>query len=446
MSKLFSWGACSLLLLSSVVSSCSSDTNEPLAPSEVASSPSGSLSMPVSNASESSTASIDISSLNTVALDYVNNAKTLLYATDAIAVPAPQVPIPDDGDPSGPSTNSNPMSARLSDLDIVDIETGQQIDFYSLPKVEREAFVENLLIEDAATISSRLAIAPEATHQLALENETTQALIQEQGLTAMSVGSSVASTSSTAVSSRSARSTTPPIKKIDHKRFFSTLQKRLGDKMEASQKSSANEARTISISLGGDYPKVSLDRVKAAWMKSARRGDFILAIPSHGQPWVHANLSSGVRFKVGHAGILDSTITSETEKNKRVTIEAYTSGVQRLRYMDWDTPHYVMGIQRVRYRWRWRGFRSGFRKVCTPVSNPGALADWANRYIGHEYVRWYEFLTAKWAAPKRFTCTTLVWWCSKKAYNINVSSWYSPLVSPSGLFTDDETYIRHDIQ
>lgn len=26
---------------------------------------------------------------------------------------------------------------------------------------------------------------------------------------------------------------------------------------------------------------------------------------------------------------------------------------------------------------------------------------------------------------------------------INVSSWYSPLVTPSGLLTDDETYVRY---
>ena len=33
----------------------------------------------------------------------------------------------------------------------------------------------------------------------------------------------------------------------------------------------------------------------------------------------------------------------------------------------------------------------------------------------------------------------------KKAYGINVSSWYSPLVTPSGLLTDDETYVRYNI-
>lgn len=149
---------------------------------------------------------------------------------------------------------------------------------------------------------------------------------------------------------------------------------------------------------------------------------------------------------MGHAGIISSRITPWTTKKEPTTIEAYTDGVQLLNFSEWDTPHYVMGVQRVKYKWRWRGFKSRFYKECSPVTNPEALGTWANKYIGKRYVRWYEFATAKWTAPSRFTCTTLVWWCAKKAYGINVSSWYSPLVSPSGLLTDDETYIRENVQ
>lgn len=105
----------------------------------------------------------------------------------------------------------------------------------------------------------------------------------------------------------------------------------------------------------------------------------------------------------------------------------------------------LLGIQKVQWKWRWRGFKSRFYREITHM-HPNALADWANNYVGREYVNWYEFATAKWAAPSRFTCTTLVWWCSKKAYGVNVSSWYSPLVTPSGLFTDSCTYIRAEVK
>ena len=78
--------------------------------------------------------------------------------------------------------------------------------------------------------------------------------------------------------------------------------------------------------------------------------------------------------------------------------------------------------------------------------DPSSLADWAERYLWNEYVEWYEFATAKWAASERFTCTLLVWWCAKKAYDVNISDWYSPLVTPDGLYTDESTYIRSNVQ
>lgn len=96
--------------------------------------------------------------------------------------------------------------------------------------------------------------------------------------------------------------------------------------------------------------------------------------------------------------------------------------------------------------WRWRGFRSGLYREVTRMANTDALADEARHHLGKEYVKWYEFATAKWAAPRRFTCTTLVWWCSKKAYGVNVSNWYSPLVTPSGLFTDSNTYLIREVR
>ena len=102
-----------------------------------------------------------------------------------------------------------------------------------------------------------------------------------------------------------------------------------------------------------------------------------------------------------------------------------------------------MGVRRVTRRWQCWPPR--YRTVYSPVSNPSALAYWVEKYRGRGYVTKKEFLTAKWAAPARFTCTTLVWWCAKKAYGVNVSAWYAPLVTPDGLFTDDCTYVRKNV-
>ena len=84
--------------------------------------------------------------------------------------------------------------------------------------------------------------------------------------------------------------------------------------------------------------------------------------------------------------------------------------------------------------------------IKTPVSNPSLLATWAEKYKDKAYVKWYEFLTAKWAAPTRFTCTTLVWWCTKKAYGERISPWYSTLVTPSDVLCDNNTYLKVTIE
>ena len=81
-------------------------------------------------------------------------------------------------------------------------------------------------------------------------------------------------------------------------------------------------------------------------------------------------------------------------------------------------------------------WKKGLHRVYTPVSNVSKLADKAEKYKGCKYVEWYEFLTPKWVAPKRFTCTTLVWWCAKEVYDVKISPWYTAMVTPSAVLTE----------
>lgn len=433
------------MLFTFVGVSCSSNADEPLSSQEVEAhqlvSDIGPRALaPASVANDPGS----ISSLNQLAVDYVNNAKTLLYATGALDKPSQTVSSYESLLEDGSSSEANPMSLRLQLLDIVDEDSGKPIKFYDLSPEHKAVFVDKLLQEDATTISTRLELAPEAGYQLELENEATRELIQQNGLTMLRVGEPVGTRPSLSSVPGSPEQSSLEIKKVDHNVFFSALQKKIESKLKSQEK------RGSGFRLAGgssSYPKISANKVRSVWARSARPGDFVVALPVHNIPWIYVNIGPGASFRVGHAGVINSHVTEWTEVDIPVTVETYKDGgVKQLRISSWDTPHYVMGVQRVRYRWRWRGFRSGFYKESRPVSNPEALAYWANQYLGRKYVRWYEFLTAKWAAPSRFTCTTLVWWCAKKAYGINVSSWYSPLVSPSGLFTDDETYLRAVVQ
>ncbi|MDR1006752.1 MAG: hypothetical protein LBL74_07820 [Bacteroidales bacterium] len=193
---------------------------------------------------------------------------------------------------------------------------------------------------------------------------------------------------------------------------------------------------------------VDNSRLKYLLKRYGRRGDFLVTLPHNNHPWLYINFSNE-RYKVGHAAIITQPVTdTATSINDTLTVETWTgNGVCKKRIQNWNkVPSYLMGIQKVEWKWRWRGFRSWWYKVKTPVSNPNKLANRAEQYLGHQYVYWYEFVTAKWAAPARFTCTTLVWWSSKKEYDINISDWYAPLVSPTGLYLDESTYCRVHIK
>ncbi len=102
-----------------------------------------------------------------------------------------------------------------------------------------------------------------------------------------------------------------------------------------------------------------------------------------------------------------------------------------------------MGIQDVEYYFSWKHF--SIRRECHPV-NSIPLRDWANKYIGVEYARNVKFPIAKLVAPHYFTCTTLVWWSSKKAYGINLSRWLSSIVTPADLLIDENSYIITSIE
>ncbi len=364
-----------------------------------------------------------------IALEYCDNAKIIMYATSAFERPSENVSYENLLDNSS-EPKENPMSLKFNSLEIEDETTKRRINFFDLPQEQKEVFTDLLLLEEAKSMTAKIEAVPALKKFLLKENFATSRVIEREGLSKLQVGT---------ISSglRSAEEIVPVNEKG---KFF----KMLSEEIEKELSGDVPQTRSLGISF--NYPKVPVDRVKKAWRRSSRRGDFVVAIPNHFAPWIYLNAGKNVKFSIGHAGIINSKIDSNIKDEESVTIEAYKKeGVRRLTISEWDTPHYVMGVQKVKWVWKWKWFKSGLYKETKPVSNPGALADWANKYVGRRYVYAHEFFTAKWAAPKRFTCTTLVWWCAKKAYGINVSGWYSPLVTPSGLLTDDETYVRENV-
>ena len=357
------------------------------------------------------------------AMAYCDNTKTMIYATEALQ--RPNVPQGVSLEMDSAYLKENPMSLKLNSLDICDEETGEPINFFDLPEEQKKVFLDLYLLEEAKSLSKKLEQAPQLRTSLGKRNGALARLIAENNLLKQKVGYEYEEQRVCSDIDENQRK----LRKFNYYKAFDLIK----------EDRRGGGGRYFSSS-----PLVSfVERVKHAWEKDSRRGDIVVRIPHHNVPWTFINICDKDRL-VGHAGIITHHIKSSTRLDDEVTIECFPNeGVCYKRISDWEISHYVLGVQKVKYKWSWRAF-----KVVKTESrvDPGALADWAERYLDHEYVKWYEFATAKWAAPERFTCTSLVWWCAKKAYGINVSDWYSPLVTPDGLYTDESTYIRRNVQ
>lgn len=367
---------------------------------------------------------------------YYNNLKTIMYATDALVVNDQQLR-------SSSLEENNPIISKLNSLVIEDEETRTKIGFYDLPIEQRQVFIEFLLAKEAEDLTMKCTTIKGLNTLIQKENEITEQLLREEEITLKTIGQS------TELRSNGSKS-------LATKRFFKRREELISNDLHPEDTISDLRSASWVIS-GNNVPLVAIpsDKVRNAWAGIARRGDFLLALPVFEDPSV-INNKNNQWGKWGHAGILCRDVNYNTLVDAKLTLESYPpkngrkDGVQWYRPIDWQTYHYVMGICSLSYKWKWKGLKSGFYKVRTPVSNPGALADEAMKYIDCGYANdAWDFITAKSKAErhknKKFTCTSLVWYCSKQAYNINVSSWYSTLVSVTGLFTDDCTYIREKI-
>jgi hypothetical protein len=351
--------------------------------------------------------------LNAEAVAYFENIKTAIFATGS------NLPATRSGD------EPNPLVEKLESIEIVKDETSSDVSFFDMDETEQVLFLNDWSLFQAEQMSQKIAANPELLEFVLIENEVVRSVLDEEII--------------------QTRSGKPKIQ--DNRAFFDKIQQRMAEKGKELEESLAQESvndapeTRIGISFGSNTIPVS--RLKSNLVSYSRKGDFIVSLPKHGQPYIYLDFGND-KFKVGHAGILTKQVTNADQYYSAISVGAHTEdpGVQTEYMQDWSVQCYIMGIQRVKWVWKWRGFKSGFYRTCTPVSNPGALADWAEGYRGRAYVKWYEFLTAKWAAPSRFTCTTLVWWCAKKAYDVNVSAWWATMVTPSGLVTDESTYVR----
>lgn len=315
-----------------------------------------------------------------------------------------------------------PVQAKLATIDI-ETEDGTIVSFFDLPENEQLDFLDYYSNDQAMRLSKKIELIPPIEEYVAAQNEVVLEALEE----------ACCITKSGIIEINNPQS------------LFATITKKM-DEMSSNFEYDGNMAGTKGIAYSFGSYEVEFEKARSLMAGEAKRGDIIVALPTHNYPRSLIDFGNK-RYMVGHSEIFTNDITISTKKSDICSIGAWTDdGVSKQPFSNWCWRSYVVGVCSYKIKWKWRGLKSWFYPEQTPVSNPSLLATWAEKYEGHDYVRWYEFATPKWVAPDRFTCTSLVWWCAKKAYNEKISPWYSTLVTPSDVLCDNNTYLKVTVE
>lgn len=305
------------------------------------------------------------------------------------------------------------------------MEDGSIITYFDLPEEEQNEFIDSYTQHQAELLTLKIEQVPPLEQYVAAQNRVITTVLNDQAIVTKSDGR---------------------LRIIDHETFFSKLSEEMNE-MKTHFEYQIEDPVKTKLAYSSSEFEVEFSKVRRLMAGKAKRGDVIVALPTHNYPKSLIDFGNK-KYMVGHAEIFTKNITSTTTLTEKVSIGAWMEdGVSRQSLNEWCWRSYVVGVCSYKVKWKWRGFKSGFYLVQTPVSNPALLATWAEKYEGKEYVKGlFEFATPKWVAPNRFTCTSLVWWCAKKAYGAKISPWYSTLVTPSDVLCDNNTYIKVTIE
>lgn len=293
--------------------------------------------------------------LHREAVRYVDNIKSVLYATNAFERPDIRSSYENLMD-NQENFSGNPMSLKLNFLDIYDEDGRRDINFYDMPREQQELFVDKLLEEQRNSLSEKLDSFPELTFTLKMENEATEKVLAEQQIPLRHVGDleeplksdELAKALSEALEGnkhmylpyqsnapQELRSAARPAPKSKEQclALFKMLNEAIAQKSEsvaatqpepqALQHQGGLEGEAPKTPEGGDEfigigfgwwsQRVHPEHVRNMWARYAQRGNIVVALPIHGWPFTFVNLNKG---PVGHAGIIGKKINYSQDIDK----------------------------------------------------------------------------------------------------------------------------------
>lgn len=315
---------------------------------------------------------------------------------------------------------------RLDALDIVDADSGEKIRFREMTAAQQHVFLERLLAEEAAVLAGKCRRIPELA---ALWKRRSRRLSRLAGLpVTVSDGADGSISGINDITGSGGRTCFP-------------------DATGGSPGSGGRACFSVKNEHDFNYPSRPVSSVLKVWAGKLRKGDIVCALPKHGAPWIYANLNPRYRSKMGHIAIITKDIPENADIHEKCTVECRVKkGVHERALKNWSTPHYVLGVQKIRWVWKWRGAESFLHRETRPVEDIYRLADFALTFLGRKYVKWYEVVICKWVAPARFTCSTLLSYCAEKVYGQPVSNCLFSFSTPSDIIMNPAIYIKDEVR
>lgn len=310
-----------------------------------------------------------------------------------------------------PAAMSNSIYDKLSGLSIIDAD-GKRISFFDMPAEEQSELFKQYAELESESLAEKMESIPYAREYYKAQNEIVNEILGKHAIETKSDGSR-------------------EITDVDS--FLEELESNiLSFSLENHPFLLSPMTKTQAVN-DTTYIKNTLANV-------AKRGDIIVCLPFHDAALIPLNLING-ESTVGHCEVFATDITPSVMMNDLVTVGAQSWGLNRRSlYSEWMRQSYVLGIKIYDYKWERLRLRPVERKI-----NPADLATKAETYLGLDYVTDAEFLVAKLAAPERFTCATLIWWCARELWDIELAPWLSPLVLPSDIYLSEYTYLKTSI-
>lgn len=309
--------------------------------------------------------------------------------------------------PDGAAKNS-PVYEKLASIPIIDAD-GEKMSFFDLSEDEQSSFFKEYSAINAKELADKIKDAPAVKEYFETQNVMLDELLGEFCHTTKSDGK-------------------PVIDDVDA--FFTALNGKTEEFMAGLEfKDAMPVTKAESVT--------DMNVIMGALSNKAKRGDFILGLPKQGSGLILTSNSASC-YKKGHAEIFIKDVDSSLTPTEYMTIGTLYDGVQyRTLEECWMCQFNVLGFRIYDYKWEKLRLKKVEREI-----RVAEIADYAEQYLGRPYVTDAEFLVSKFAAPEHFSCVSLIWWCVKNLYDVEIGSWLLPVISPVELYTSEYTYLK----